>query len=163
MGWANPPDSRCCEPSAGVASHYEDAHFYFLETLEAYRLIMERSSDSATPLWVTAFGWGTSEDMGTPDALNEFTAYTDLTEQARYIRRAFEIGYWLDYVGPMFLYNLNGCLAPANFSTDACFYSLIGPEGAPRPAFTAVATMDKPLRPTAPAAPSPETTPEPAS
>lgn len=162
MGWANPPDSRCCEPSAGVETHFEDAHFYFLETLEAYRLIMKRSGDGATALWVTAFGWGTSQDLGEPDALNEFMAYTDLTEQARYIRRAFEIGFWLDYVGPMFLYNLNGCLAAANYSLDGCYYSLLGPDGTPRPAFDAVAALDKQLRPPA-AEPAPETTPEPAS
>lgn len=155
MGWANPPDTRCCEPSAGVETHFEDAHFYFLETLESYRQIMERNSDGATALWVTAFGWGTSEDLGAPDALNEFLAYTDLTEQARYLGRAFEIGYWLDYVGPMFLYNLNGCLAAANYSLDSCYYSLIGPDGAPRPAFISVAALEKRLRPTPSPAPSP--------
>ncbi len=150
MGWANPPDARCCEPLSGVQSHYEDPRFYFIETLEAYRGVMERAEDTGKALWVTAFGWGTSEDLGEPDPLNTFMSYTDLDEQARYIRRAFEIGYWLDYVGPMFLSNLNGCLAPANFDFDACYYSLIGPNGAPRPAYNAVAALDKRLRSTTP-------------
>lgn len=146
MGWANPPDARCCEPSSGVQSHYEDPRFYFIETIEAYRSIMERAGDTDKALWVTVFGWGTSEDLGEPDPLNAFMSYIDLDEQARYIRRAFEIGYWLDYVGPMFLSNLNGCLAPANYDLDACYYSLIGPNGTPRPAYNAVATLDKRLR-----------------
>lgn len=150
MGWANPPDARCCEPSASVETHFEDPHFYFLDTLEAYRAIMERNGDGTTALWITAFGWGTSEDLGATDPLNEFMAYTDLIEQARYIRRAFEIGYWLDYVGPMFLYNLNGCLAPANYSSDGCYYSLVDLEGTPRPAFETVATLEKRLRPVVP-------------
>lgn len=146
MGWANPPDARCCESSFGVQSHYEDPRFYFIETLEAYRSIVERAGDTDKALWVTAFGWGTSDDIGQPDPLNVFMSYTDLTEQARYIRRAFEIGYWLDYVGPMFLYNLNGCLAPANYDLDACYYSLIDPNGTPRPAYDALVGLDKKLR-----------------
>jgi hypothetical protein len=42
----------------------------------------------------------------------------------------------------MFLYNLNGCETGSYFGSEACFYSLIGPDGAPRPAFEAVETMD---------------------
>lgn len=162
MGWANPPDSRCCEAAAGVSTHFEDPHFYFLNTLEEYHTIMVRNGDT-TPLWVTSFGWGTTEDMGTADPLNEFMTYTDLNEQGRYARRAFEIGYWLDFVGPMFLYNLNACVAPANYDSDACYYSLIGPEGTPRPVFESIASVEKVLRAAPTATPVPTATQSPSA
>src|SRR5690606_6625483 len=63
-GWANPPDARCCEASEGVETHFESPLFYFLENIEAYRVIMVESGDGNRPMWVTKFGWGTSEDVG---------------------------------------------------------------------------------------------------
>lgn len=138
IGWANPPDARCCEPAPGVETHYEDASFYFLHTLEDYRQIQINHDDAATPLWVTRFAWGTSEDIGQADAANVFTSYTSLQEQADYTVRAYEIGVQLGYIGPMFAYNLNGCHAGGREGFSSCYYSFIGPDGAPRPVFQAV-------------------------
>jgi polysaccharide biosynthesis protein PslG len=135
-GWANPPDATCCTASAGVNTHYEDRSFYFLDTLNDYRQAMVRNNDTDTAIWVTKFGWGTSEDTQDPPSIYIFVTYTSLGEQAIYTPRAFEIAQTLGYIGPMFLYNLNGCqTAP---SAEACFYSLVGPNGEPRPVFSAV-------------------------
>ncbi|NWG15095.1 MAG: LysM peptidoglycan-binding domain-containing protein [Chloroflexi bacterium] len=157
-GWANPPDSVCCSPAIGVISHYEDPSFYFLNTLRDYRQIIVESGDSTTAIWVTEFGWGTSEDTDPPSETQVFVSYTSLEQQAAYIPRALELGAELGYIGPMFLHNLNGCQAqPAD--TEACYYSLIGPDGKPRPAFAAVQQQ---LNPTATEQPSPtsEATPQ---
>lgn len=137
QGWANPPDAICCAPSVGVTTHYQDPSFYFLNTLNDYREIMTANNDGGTAIWVTKFGWGTSEDTDPPSETNIFVTYTSLEEQAGYIPRGFEIGERLGFVGPMFLYNLNGCL-PQLPSAETCYYSLIGPEGTPRPAFNVV-------------------------
>lgn len=142
IGWANPPDSLCCGQSEGVETHFEDPHFYFLETLQSYRQIQIQSGDAATPIWVTKFGWGTSEDLGQPDSANVFIAFTSLDEQAQYTQRAFEIGVNLGYVGPMFVYNLNECLAPDD-DLSGCYYSLIGPDSSPRPVFEAISSIQK--------------------
>ncbi|GAB4510195.1 MAG: hypothetical protein OHK0046_06520 [Anaerolineae bacterium] len=136
-GFANPPDARCCEPSPGVESHYEDSSFYFLETLSMYREIMVANGDSQTPLWITRFGWGTSEDTDPPGEINLYVRYTDLAEQAVYVARAFEIGESLDYVGPMFLDNLNGCQGMPN-RAEACYPSLLNPDGMARPVYEAI-------------------------
>ncbi len=141
-GWANPPESTCCNAPIGVTTHYEDPSFYFLDTLNNYRQIMVESNDGNTALWVTKFGWGTSEDTDPPSQTYVFVTYTSLDEQALYIPRAFHLGSELGFVGPMFLYNLNGCEPGSYFSSEACFYSLIGPDGAPRPAFEAVESID---------------------
>ena len=136
-GWANPPDATCCEASDGVETHYESPVFYFLDNIEAYRTIMVENGDSDSAMWITKFGWGTSEDVGEPSPIHVFVNYTSLEEQAQYIPRAFEIGLELGYVGPMFLDNLNGCQG-LSYRVEVCYNSLINPDGVPRPAFTAV-------------------------
>ncbi len=137
QGWANPPDALCCAPAVGVETHYQDPSFYFLNTLNDYRQIMVDNQDGGTAIWVTEFGWGTSEDADPPSETNIFVSYTSLEEQASYLPRGFELGAELGFVGPMFLYNLNGCQAQLP-SIESCYYSLIGPDGIPRPAFAAV-------------------------
>jgi LysM repeat protein len=143
-GWANPPDSLCCEPAVGIETHYEDPSFYFLETINDYREIMVANGDGNTPLWITEFGWGTSEDTAPPSAIYVYVTYTSPAEQAIYTPRAFSLGSELGFVGPMFVNNLNGCQGlPGN--AEACYYSLIGPTGAPRPVFNAILALDKTL------------------
>jgi LysM repeat protein len=142
-GWANPPDATCCAAPSGVTTHYEDRSFYFLDTLNDYRQIMVQNNDGNTAIWVTEFGWGTSEDTDPPSQTFVFVTYTSLEEQAAYIPRAFELGAELGFVGPMFLYNLNGCEPGSYFSSEACFFSLIGPDDTPRPALGAVESLDK--------------------
>ncbi len=164
LGWANPPDSLCCEAPVGVTTHYQDPSFFFRNTLSDYRDIMVGAADGSTPIWVTKFGWGTSEDTAAPNENQVFISYTTLGEQAIYVPRAFELGAELGYVGPMFLSNLNACQAQPD-NVEPCYYSLIGPAGAPRPAFDAVKnliTPSLPLEPTiAPPDPSlPAPTPE---
>ncbi|MFN8451147.1 MAG: LysM peptidoglycan-binding domain-containing protein [Anaerolineae bacterium] len=66
FGFANPPDAVCCGAADGVLTHYGHRSFYFLDTLNDYRQIMTASGDGDTRLWVTQFGWGTSEDMAAP-------------------------------------------------------------------------------------------------
>ncbi len=147
-GWANPPDARCCTPSNGVLTHFEDTSFYFIETIEAYREVMVANNDAGTSMWVTRFGWGTNADLGplpivTDTAGNQvenpnvFVTYIDLAQQAIYAERAYEIGRELGYIGPMFLDNLNACQA-ANARSELCFYSAIGPETSVRPLLNSV-------------------------
>ncbi len=136
-GWANPPDARCCAQPAGVETHFDDPSFFFLDTLTAYREIMVSAGDTATRLWVTKFGWGTAEDTDPPSSINVFYTYTDLGEQAVYTPRALELGANLGYIGPMFIFNLNGCVARPRDS-EACYTSLIAADGTPRPVYNAL-------------------------
>ncbi|RMF81799.1 MAG: LysM peptidoglycan-binding domain-containing protein [Chloroflexi bacterium] len=141
-GWANPPDAVCCDAPVGVETHFEDPSFYFLETLNDYREIMLAHGASTTPIWVTRFGWGSSEDTDPPAANNIFFTYTSLGEQAIFDSRGFELGAELGFVGPMFLYNLNACQAQLD-SFEGCYYSLINLDGMERPVFAAIQQLDK--------------------
>jgi LysM repeat protein len=164
LGWANPPDALCCSAPVGVETHYQDTSFFFRNTLQDYRQIMSAAGDGSTPIWVTKFGWGTSEDTTTPPESLVYLTYTTLGEQAIYDPRGFELGAELGFVGPMFLHNLNGCQASTG-SAESCYYSLIGPDGSPRPVFQAVADLtapaeETPVPPTAESLPAVEATPE---
>jgi LysM repeat protein len=141
-GWANPPDSVCCNQTAGVLTHDDHPSFFFRQTLSDYRQIMVSNGDSQTFIWATEFGWGTNADMGIdPPAGYEFVAYTSLDEQATYTTRAYELGRDLNYVGPMFLWNLNFCQA-AGPTSEQCLWGLIGPDSL-RPVYEAVRDMAK--------------------
>lgn len=141
-GWANPPDSTCCNQPAGVDTHFDNRRFFFQDTLNDYRQIMIRNNASNVPIWVTSFGWGSSEGnvLVAPGATNNFLSYTSQSEQALYIPRAFELGMTSGVVGPMILNNLNACQAD---QSEDCFYSLIDASGAARPAFNAVQSINK--------------------
>jgi len=143
-GWANPPDALCCEPTGSVETHYESDVFYFRENLNVYRDIIVNAGDADTAMWVTKFGWGTSEDTDPPSEINIFVTYTSLNQQAIFVPRAFELAQELGYVGPMFLDNLNGCQSiQSQVLAELCYTSLISPDGAPRPVYDAVQQMDK--------------------
>ena len=142
-GWANPPNSVCCNNTPGVPTHDDHRSFFFRHTLEDYRNIMVQNGDSGTFIWATEFGWGTNADLGvSPTAGYEFVAYTDLNEQATYIVDGFALGRSLNYVGPMFLWNLNFCPV-AGPNAEQCYWGLLRPDGSPRPAYQAVKNIPK--------------------
>jgi LysM repeat protein len=148
-GWANPPDSTCCNASPGVSGWFNDRSFYFRDTLKDYRDIMTQNGDSGTFIWPTEFGWGSSEgvveDSSKVDPNFGFVRFTTQAQQAQYVPRAFELGRTLGYVGPMFLSNLNGCQASAQGSPEfnACYFALLGTNGSPRPVYDAVKAARK--------------------
>jgi polysaccharide biosynthesis protein PslG len=139
VGFANPPDAECCQKSNGVETHYENRSFYFKNTLDDYHAITQANGDER-PLWVTKFGWGTSEDTETPGEGFVYVTYNSLVEQATYIPGAYNLARTMGYIGPMFLYNFNGC----QFNVprpEECYFSLLGPSGSPRAAFNTLRAM----------------------
>ncbi len=102
--WGNPPDARCCNAVEGRGWD-DDPHFFFSETVETYREITLNNGHD-TQLWSTEFGWATWEGYPT-DAPEVWMTYNTPDDQMNYTLRAFEIGQERDYMGPMFLWNLN--------------------------------------------------------
>jgi len=125
-GWANPPDFRCCDAIADRG--WDDRpQFFFIDTIEDYREIMVQNGDEGVQMWVTEFGWATwanyPVEIPTGD---DWMIHTSPEEQAQYVIRAFEIGQSLDYIGPMFLWNLNfGGNTPIMNRSEMAAYSLI--------------------------------------
>ncbi|HRO89852.1 MAG TPA: cellulase family glycosylhydrolase [Promineifilum sp.] len=113
-GWANPPDSRAADATQVSSSHNNHPSFFFADTLEDYRAMLVAAGAADIELWPTEFGWGTFEGLLTdegqpasPPPGSEFMADNTEWEQAIYTLRAFEMGHEREWVGPMFLWNLN--------------------------------------------------------
>ena len=126
-GWANPPDVRCCGDSGGIPTHNDDPSFFFLNTIEDYRAIQGEYGDANRKLWATEFGWGTMDGLNLPVTEEQpFFAYLDQVKQAEYILRAYEMAQQWDFMGPMFLWNLNVATLDGEIDANQAGYSILG-------------------------------------
>ncbi|GAB5490063.1 MAG: hypothetical protein Phog2KO_02780 [Phototrophicaceae bacterium] len=133
-GWGNPPDSSCCDAIEGRGWD-DDPRFFFLDTIEDYRDIMVLNGHENVSMWTTEFGWSSWSGIPT-EAPELWMTYTVPEQQAEYTLRAFEIGQERNYMGPMFLWNLNfaneDLIAESN---EMVGYSLIIPNLPLRPLY----------------------------
>jgi hypothetical protein len=142
-GWANPPWTRCCGQS-DVPSHNNDPSFFFLNTVEDYRNIQIENGDSGRQMWATEFGWGSVDGLGLPVPDEQpFFAYLDQAKQAQYILEAFRIGQQWDFMGPMFLWNLNMSNLDGSVDPNQAGYSILSDNMWPRPAHKALEDAPK--------------------
>jgi hypothetical protein len=142
-GWANPPDATYENPDTAVPSHNDHPSFFFQDTLYDYGDLLAEFGVADRQLWVTEFGWGSFETFAqAPPAGAEFMNNVTEWQQAAYTQRAYAMAHDWSWVGPMMLWNLN--FAPwlgDAFSESG--YSLLRPDGTPRPAFFALAALPK--------------------
>jgi LysM repeat protein len=141
--WGNPPWTRCCGNWGGAPSHNDHPSFFFLDTIEDYREIQTAYNDAGRQLWATEFGWGTMDGLNraTPENAPYFD-YLNAQLQAEYIVEAFRMGQGWDFMGPMFLWNLNIASVP-NLDMNQSGYSILIDVEHPRPAFDALADIPK--------------------
>ena len=138
---AAPPTLACCDKPPGVDTHYESFLQYYGDLLAFYDETL-RAHGVGLPLFVTQLGWGTTEGANLAVAATgfEWLKYTSEDEQALYVAQAYRIAQKLEYVGAIFLYNLNGCAAR---DAEACFFSLEDAAGRLRPAYDAFQSIPK--------------------
>ena len=143
-GWANPPDARAVDATQVSSSHNNHPSFFFADTLEEYHELLVAAGAEAIPLWPTEFGWGSFEGLVTdtgepasPPPGSEFMADNSEWEQAVYTLRAFELAHGWEWVGPMFLWNLNftKALGP---EFQEVGYSLLRHDESRRPVYRAL-------------------------
>lgn len=141
--WGNPPWTRCCGDWGGAPSHNDHPSFFFLDTIEDYREIQTGFNDAGRPLWATEFGWGTMDGLNraTPENAPYFD-YLNAELQADYIVEAFRMAQDWDFMGPMFLWNLNIASVP-NLDMNQSGYSILIDVEHPRPAFDALEEIPK--------------------
>jgi hypothetical protein len=142
-GWANPPDSSVHDATHATSSHNNHPSFYFLDTLDDYRRILEEAGHGDVPIWVTEFGWGSYDGLKRqpPEGLG-YMAEVSEPQQAVYTRRAFVLAQERPGIGPLMLWNLNfGPTLGADFAESS--YSLLRPDGTKRPVYVALAAAPK--------------------
>jgi hypothetical protein len=142
-GWANPPDASARSPDPTTPSHNDHPSFFFRDTLWDYFTILNQADRSEKEIWVTEFGWGSFDGMGvSPPTGAEFMAAVSEWQQATYTLRAYELAHTWRWMGPLFLWNLNfGPLLGTGYSESG--YSLLRPDGSPRPAYLALRAVPK--------------------
>jgi len=142
-GWANPPDSSSAVPDPSIPSHNNHPSFFFADTINDYRSILDQNGHPTIPLWATEFGWGSYEGLGVnPPPGVEYMAYVNEWQQAQYTLRAYEMANDWPGVGPMILWNLNfGPTFGSGFVESA--YSLLRPDGSSRPIYHSVTSINK--------------------
>jgi polysaccharide biosynthesis protein PslG len=129
--WGNPPDIQCCNAIDGQFWD-DDPHFFFSDTISDYRQIMVNNDQSTTKMWITEFGWATWD--GLPgNAPEVWMTYNNQWSQANDTLRAFQIGQSTDYIGPMFLWNLNFARGEGMIQNrdERSAYSILLPSGMP--------------------------------
>ncbi|WP_420642939.1 cellulase family glycosylhydrolase [Candidatus Leptofilum sp.] len=142
-GWANPPNATFANPDVTVPSHNDHPSFFFQDTLDDYAALLAEFGVTGKLLWPTEFGWGSFESFSQlPPAGAQFMNNVTEWQQAEYTQQAYALAHNIPSVGPMILWNLN--FAPwlgDAFSESG--YSLLRPDGSPRPAFFALAALPK--------------------
>jgi hypothetical protein len=94
-------------------------------------------------MWVTEFGWATWEGLQS-EPPEVWMRYNSALQQAEYTIRAFEIGQSRDFMGPMFLWNLNFAnQALIEERNEMVGYSLLVPGLDIRPLYHALANRPK--------------------
>ncbi len=149
-GWANPPDARCCHnPSRGWD---DQPQFFFLDTIEQYRQIMIANGHSAAQLWPTEFGWATFDGMRTSAGVRPadppdtpYFGFITQWQQADYTLRALYLAQERDYLGPMFLWNLNFATIPGavDYSDPQTAYGILDSTWQPRPVYNLIQQAPK--------------------
>jgi hypothetical protein len=134
-GYANPPDVYYTGGDLDPGRVFDDHRsFFFRNTMEETYAIMEKNGDGEKCVWATEFGWGTPDGLGMEIGPgHSFFNDIDEPQQAQYIASAYAWGKVWGHAGPMFLDNLS--VSPAR-SDMGLLYSILRPDGTPRPAYT---------------------------
>lgn len=142
-GWANPPWASASDGQQIAPTHNNHASFFFSDTLQQYRNMLEGAGLAHLSLWLTEFGWGSFEGFDAPPPPEaQFMANVSEWQQAQYTQEALALVHDWSGVGPVFLWNLN--FAPvigAGFSESG--YSLLRPDGSLRPVYLALQHIPK--------------------
>ena len=115
----------------------------FKTTLDTYADKVQ-AVDPDMKLCVTEFGWASSEGYDTFPTGFEFARDNTLQEQADFIVQAYQQMYNSGDVWLAFLFNFDFGNKGGGPTDDPVPYSIVDTRGIPRPAFGAVAAMEKP-------------------
>ncbi len=137
-------DAITPNPAARFQAPFENPHhsWSFYSTLRGYNdFIVTRGQ--TVPLCVTAFGWASASEVeGETEPAFAFAEDNTPLGQANYIVQAFQMMHDWGFVWMAFVFNLDSAPKRIGGVQDA-MYSLLMPDGTPRPAFEAVRAMPK--------------------
>lgn len=135
FGCANPPDSMWPERPGSGPGWVDSREFYF-RRVEDIRQAMVDAGHGERQVWITEFGWATTND--TPG--HEFGNRVSFEQQAEYLVAALQMGdtEYTPWVAAMFVWNLNFSVAWQGAGTplhQMASYSIVNGDWSPRPAY----------------------------
>jgi hypothetical protein len=136
------------DPQAATAvfrGPFDNPHhsWSFKSTLDTYAEKIQ-AIDPDKKLCVTEFGWASSEGYDTYPTGFEFAQDNTLQEQADFITQAFQQMHDSGDVWIAYLFNFDFGNKGSGPEDDPVPYSILDIQGIPRPAFGALADMEKP-------------------
>jgi polysaccharide biosynthesis protein PslG len=142
-----PFDQTGSAPDAATAvfrGPFDNPHhsWSFKTTLDTYAAKVQ-AVDPDMKLCVTEFGWPSSEGYDQPPEGFGFAADNTLEEQATYIVDAFQLMRESGDVWLTFLFNFDYGNKSGGPTNDNVPYSIVDVNGVPRPAYGAIAAMEK--------------------
>lgn len=139
-GFAAPPETSPAEAASNPK--YGGERFFTFRRVEDMRALQERFGDGDTPVAVLEMGWSS-------DTVHPEYEWHHVTEQqkADYLVRAYDwaVQHWTPWMGPMITIFM--CNADWTPDDEQYWWCINEPDGAPRPAFTALQAMEKPQVP----------------
>lgn len=136
-GYKAPPETSPEEVESAEA--YGGGRWFAFRHVEDMRRIMVANNDAAKQVAILEMGWTTDPRPNTDYAWHAVSE----AEQADYLRRAYEYAHknWQPWVGVM----TTIFFADAAWTVDdeQYWWSIVLPEGTPRPAYTALKEMSK--------------------
>ncbi len=143
-GTLNPPDTLWPD-NPGPGPGWVDHPTHYFRHVENIRAVMVAYGMGDKPIWITEFGWASTENVTSVAARGyEYGYYNSEQEQAAYLVRAFEKARteYPPWLGAMFVWNLNFATCfPA--TDEKSPFGIIRPNGTLRPAYAALAQMPK--------------------
>jgi hypothetical protein len=139
-GFSNPPDCTPATPQCSLSGAWNtDPSFFAFSRVAQYRDVMVRNGETNKKIWFTEFGYCSSQ---TPPSGYEYCKYLTAQNQADFAVQAFTKARYTDYIGGMFLWNLNFQLVvPA--TDEKWGFGVIRDDWTPRPAYFALVQMPK--------------------
>jgi hypothetical protein len=130
--------------AAAFRGPFDNPHhsWSFKTTVDTYAAKVQ-AVDPNKKLCVTEFGWASSEGYDVVPTGFEFARDNTLEEQAAYIVQAFQQMNSSDDVWLAFLFNFDFGNKGSGPADDPVPYSIVDTQGIPRPAFGAIAEMEK--------------------
>ncbi|MFN8516404.1 MAG: hypothetical protein U0232_16290 [Thermomicrobiales bacterium] len=136
---ANPPDTLWSEGKPGPGDKFNTHDSFYFRRIEALRKIMVAHGEGDKQMWLTEWGWGSDFR---PDGYQEFNTVTEEMRAQYEVDAIRMMRARYPWMGVTFLWNLNWSTIDAPW-TGPAHYCILNSDYSPRPAYTALAAMEK--------------------
>jgi hypothetical protein len=139
-GFSNPPDCTPATPACSLSGGWNNhPSFFAFYRVGQYREAMVAAGDSGKNIWLTEFGYDSSE-VAVPGY--EYSTFISEDAQARFLVQAIQIARSTPYIGGVMVWNLN-YQAVVPQTDEKWGFAVLRQDWSGRPAYFALTSMPK--------------------